>query len=67
MNHLPHEAQNVCVGLAKAPVEPTGFVILAICIVVSELGSAHFISHEQHGRPDGEQSKRENISDLLHP
>jgi len=67
MNHLPHEVQNVGVSLTKAPIEPTDFVILAICIVVSELGSAQFISHEQHRRPDGEQSEREKIPDLLHP
>ena len=70
MNHLPHKAQNVGVGLTKAPVEPTGFVILTICIVVPELGLAHFISHEQHRRPNGEQSEREKFgyrTRALHP
>jgi hypothetical protein len=67
MDHLPHEAENINIGLAKAPIEPTGFVILAIRIVVPELGSAHFIAHEQHWRPNGEQSESEKIPDLPHP
>ena len=67
MDHLPHEAQQVCIGVTQTPVEPSGCVVLAICIVVPELGSAHFIAHEQHRRPNGEQSESEKIPDLPHP
>jgi hypothetical protein len=65
-NQKPHESQKVCVGDTKAPIEPTGFIVLAICVVVSQLRAPNFVSHEQHRRSNGEKCECEKIPGLLH-
>ena len=65
-NHPLHEPEHVSVDGTKIPVEPTGLVILTICIVVSLLRASNFISHEQHRGPNREQSEQEEVLDLLH-
>src|SRR5262249_25102075 len=46
-----HEPEQTGLPLHRIPVEPTGFVILAIGVVVSMLGAPYLIAHQQHGHP----------------
>src|SRR4029453_18985410 len=46
------KAMDVGMLCEKRPVEPAGFVILAIGIVISKLCSPHFVAHEKHGHTD---------------
>ena len=39
-----HEIMEIIVGLKACPVEPGGFVVLAVCVIVAGLGIAHLIS-----------------------
>ena len=48
----------------ERPVEPTDFVILAIGVVISLLGTPYFIAHRDHGHSDGEQRGRKEILHL---
>src|SRR4030095_4246195 len=47
-----HKAMDVGMLCEKRPVEPAGFVILAIGIVISKLCSPRFVAHEKHGHTD---------------
>ena len=55
----------------KRPVEPAGFVILAIGIVVPTLCSPHFVTHEKHGHTNrkhryGQKVLYLPVSEFLH-
>src|SRR4030095_11022952 len=66
-----HEAMDVEMLCKKRPVQPTGFVILAIGVVVPTLCSPHFVTHEKHGQTDrkhryGQKILHLPVSELLH-
>ena len=47
------KVQHTGVLFSEVPVEPADFIVLAIGVVIAELGAAHFIAHQQHGRSLG--------------
>ena len=55
----------------KRPVEPTGFIILRIRVVVSRLCSPHFVTHEKHGHTNRKHRYSQkvfylSVSEFLH-
>ena len=42
------EPVDICMLREEPPIEPAGFIILTIGIVVSELRPPHLIAHENH-------------------
>jgi len=47
--------------LEQPPIEPIGFIVLAISVVVAMLGAAKFIAHQKHGQAKGEQGGGQEI------
>src|SRR5208337_5675881 len=45
----------------QAPVKPAQFIVLAVGIVVAELGPPCFIPHQKHGCAKGEEVKAEKV------
>ena len=45
------EPVNICMLREEPPIEPAGFIVLTIGIVVSELRPPHLIAHENHRYP----------------
>ena len=45
------EPVNICMLRYQSPIEPAGFIVLTIGIVVSELRPPHLIAHEDHRYP----------------
>src|SRR5215471_6832971 len=55
----------------QRPIEPAGFVVLAIGVVVPKLCSPHFVTHEKHGHTKGKHRHGQKVfylpvSELLH-
>src|SRR5262249_24880587 len=48
----------------QRPVEPTGFVVLTIRVVVAELSPPGLVSHDEHGQTHREQRGRHEILHL---
>ena len=48
----------------ESPVEPAGFIILAVGIVVSELRPPRLIAHENHRHARGEHCDGQEVFDL---
>ena len=65
-NHMLYEPYYLCIGGTKIPVEPTGFIVLAVGVVVSLLRTPNFISHQQHRCSNREESECEEVLDLLY-
>src|SRR5208337_3604578 len=61
LNEQRDEPVNVGVPLNQSPVEPAGLIVLAICIVVSSLGTAYLVSHQKHRSADRQQCQRKEI------
>src|SRR5208337_2349188 len=61
LNEQRDEPVNVGVPLNQSPVEPAGLIVLAICIVVSSLGTAYFVSHQKHRSAGRQQCQRKEI------
>src|SRR5689334_22778692 len=62
---------DICMLREERPVEPAGFVILTIGIIVPTLCAPHFVTHEQHGHTHSEQRDGQKVlhlpvSELLH-
>src|SRR5512132_1991090 len=53
-----NKTMDVRVLCEQRPIEPAGFVILAIGVVVSTLRSPHFVTHEKHGHTRPKASLR---------
>src|SRR5215831_18738542 len=56
-----YEPVNVGVPVQPTPVEPAGFVVLAVRVIVAVLGATDFVAHQQHGRASCKKLKREAI------
>ena len=64
MDQLARESMNVGVGLQSIPVQPVQFIVLAIRIVVAQLRTPNFITHQQHGNSEGQQIDGKEVLDL---
>ena len=49
------------------PVNPTGFIVLAVSIVVAALSAAKFVPAEQHRNPARDQQGQKEVLDLAFP
>ena len=58
------EPSYVVVAVEQIPVEPGGVVVLAIRVVVPALCAAHLVAHEEHGRPEGEETGGKEVLHL---
>src|SRR4029450_4649479 len=58
------EPMDVSMLCEQRPIEPAGFVILAIGVVVPKLGSPHFVTHEEHVHTDRKHRYGQKIFDL---
>src|SRR5882724_3631638 len=58
------EAMNFRMPRNGGPVEPRGFIVEAVRVVVATLRAADLIAHEQHGGAGREQRQREKVLDL---
>src|SRR5712671_275666 len=64
-NHVLEETKHVRVRTQLAPVQPSGFVILVIGIVVARLRIQEFISGSEHWSSIREKQQTAEILDLL--
>src|SRR5437763_2730039 len=48
----------------QRPIEPAGFVVLAIGVVVPKLCSPHFVTHEKHGHTDRKHRYGQKVLNL---
>jgi hypothetical protein len=58
------EPVHICMLREEPPIEPAGFIILTIGIVVSELRSPRLIAHENHRYTRRKHCNRQKIFDL---
>jgi uncharacterized membrane protein len=49
------------------PVKPTGFIVLAVGVVVAALRAAKFVSAEQHRHAARDQQGQQEVLDLAFP
>src|SRR5260370_7602126 len=64
-NHALEETKYVRVRAHLAPVQPSGFVILVVGIVVAKLRVQEFISGSEHWGPVRQKQQTAEILDLL--
>ena len=50
--------------LQQRPVEPTGFVVLAVGVVVAALGAPHFVAHHDHRHAQRQQGDGQKVLHL---
>src|SRR3954471_6373148 len=62
MNEGAHEGHKVALTLAQVPAQPTDLVVLAISVVVAELGAAEFVSPANHRHALGQQKSGHEIA-----
>src|SRR6188768_128806 len=55
-------AKAAALGSDILPVEPVYRVVLRVGVVVAALGMAEFVAGQDHGRPLGEQKRRQEIA-----
>src|SRR5262249_31419567 len=60
----PEEAVHACVLFEKRPVEPTGFVVLTVGVVIAALGAPHFIAHDEHRHTEREHCRDKEVLHL---
>ena len=54
MDQIAHEPREIFVARRDVfPIEPRGFVVLTISVVVAALRPADFVAREQHRNPEG--------------
>src|SRR4051794_32107996 len=58
------EAEEVSIFLSQSPIEPVEWAVMAIGIVVAQLGPADLIAHEQHRDALAEKENRQGIANL---
>src|SRR5260370_33500906 len=64
-NHALEETKYVRVRAHLAPVQPSGFVILVVGLVVAKLRVQEFISGSEHWGPVRQKQQTAEILDLL--
>ena len=60
-DHLLYEFKCILVVLHQIPVQPAHLIILAVDVVVSELGIQEFVSRQKHGNAAAEEKERKGI------
>src|SRR6266481_203579 len=58
------ETMEVSMLCEQRPIEPAGFVVLAIRVVVPKLCSPHFVTHEKHGHTDRKHRYGQKVFNL---
>ena len=48
-NEQFHKTVQIRMLRDQGPIEPTGLIVLAVGVVVAQLGPAHFVAHQDHG------------------
>src|SRR5215471_9816556 len=66
-NHVLEETENVLVLLELVPVEPSGFAVLVIGIVIAELRVQEFVAGPKHWDPVRQHEKAEKVLYLPAP
>ena len=66
-DHAAGKPVNLPVLFQIAPVIPTGFIVLAVGVVVAALRAAKFVPAEQHRHPARDQQGQQEILDLAFP
>jgi len=61
LNEQFKKTMNFMMSFGSLPIKPADFVILAIGIAVSSLGSAKFIAGQNHWNAMGKQIKRRQV------
>ena len=64
-NHLLEELKDVGIGRQAVPVEPGGFVVYVVGIVLAVLGVQKLVSHAEHRGTVGEQQQAAKVLYLL--
>ena len=63
-DHAPGKPINLLMLFKVSPINPTGFIVLAIGVVVAALGAAEFISAQQHWHAARNQQGQQKVLDL---
>src|SRR5262249_23116777 len=63
-NHALEETEDVLICPKLAPVQPSGWVVLVVRIIVAELCVQEFIPGPEHGSPVRQHEQAEEILDL---
>src|SRR5215469_13288483 len=66
-DHVSEKTENILIGSQLAPVEPSGFVVLVVRIVIAELCVQKLVAGTEHCDPVGEHEQAEKILNLLAP
>ena len=61
------ESQEVRVEFVGFPIEPGDRIVLAISVIVSKLGTANFITHQEHRNALAQQESGQEVSELSGP
>src|ERR1700739_1435852 len=64
-NHVLEETKNVSIRLQLAPVQPSGFVVLVIRIVIAKLRVQEFVAGPEHRDSVRQHEQAEKILYLL--
>src|SRR5215471_397004 len=66
-DHLLEKTENVSICLELTPVQPSGFVVLVVGIVIAELRIQEFVASPEHRDPVREHEQAEEILYLPAP
>src|SRR5450759_4718967 len=66
-NHPLGETVNFPVLLQKVPVNPTGFIVLTVGVVIAALRAAKFVASQQHRHPARDQLSQQEVFYLAFP
>jgi hypothetical protein len=62
-----YKAMDLSMLFEQTPVKPARFIIVAVIVVVANLGATNFIAHENHRHANGQQGDRQEVLDLFVP
>src|SRR5450759_5255187 len=66
-DHAVGKPVDLLMLLKMGPVNPTGFIVLAVSIVVAALSAAKFVAAEQHRHAARDQQGQKEVFDLAFP
>src|SRR5208282_5690787 len=66
-NEECHEPMETRVLPHQVPVEPTGFIVLAVGVVVSALAAPRFVAHQEHGHAQRKEGHGQKVLNLTMP
>ena len=62
-NHEAEEFEQIPVLLQQAPIQPGDLIVLAVGVVVAELGVAELVTGQEHGRPAAAHEHGAGVAD----